>query len=194
MKRDQAVIDRIGAQFSLIIGLASGIANAYRDFPFPIATVFTVLMSALTAVQQVAIMSAPLPPLAKGRKGGPATFARVGEVGTELIVDPSGAMSLTPPSESLAYLKEGTSVIPHHELVSMAKQRAMSADLTVRDGRPGYDMEKIISEVMNRTAGRLENAIKNIPKTAVKIDRDGISYLVNEAGNQWSYINRNIKQ
>ena len=106
-----------------IINGALGVTNALSA-PFPLNIVLPILM-ALTAAAEVALIaSQPIPSYAKGRKGGPAEMANVGEKGRELIVDKSGKMSLTPATSTLTYLPEGASVISHEELLNATGQAA----------------------------------------------------------------------
>ena len=86
------------------------------------------------AAQIARVIATPLPQYAKGRKGGKAEHAIVGEIGQEAIVTTDGKVTLTPSTPSLAYIPQGADVIPHNELiknsayVALAKQGTVTTD------------------------------------------------------------------
>lgn len=93
------------------------------------------IAAAVTGAAQIArIIATPLPQYAKGRKGGKAEHAIVGEIGQEAIVTTDGKVTLTPSTPSLAYIPQGADVIPHNELiknsayVALAKQGTVTTD------------------------------------------------------------------
>jgi hypothetical protein len=86
------------------------------------------------AAQIARVIATPLPQYAKGRKGGKAEHAIVGEIGQEAIVTTDGKVTLTSSTPSLAYIPQGADVIPHNELiknsayVALAKQGTVTTD------------------------------------------------------------------
>ena len=96
---------------------------------------FRALAAGLAGATQLArVIATPLPQYAKGRKGGKAEHAIVGEIGQEAIVTTDGKVTLTPSTPSLAYIPQGADVIPHNELiknsayVALAKQGTVTTD------------------------------------------------------------------
>jgi hypothetical protein len=93
------------------------------------------IAAAVTGAAQIAkIIATPLPQYAKGRKGGKAEHAIVGEIGQEAIVTTDGKVTLTPSTPSIAYIPQGADVIPHNELiknsayVALARQGVVTTD------------------------------------------------------------------
>jgi hypothetical protein len=98
----------------------------------PYTKAFRALAAGLTGAAQLArVVSTPLPQYAKGRKGGKAEHAIVGEIGQEAIVTTDGKVTLTPSTPSLAYIPQGADVIPHNELIKNSAYVALARQGTV---------------------------------------------------------------
>jgi hypothetical protein len=101
----------------------------------PYLRIANAIAAGLIGAAQIArVIATPLPQYAKGRKGGKAEHAIVGEIGQEAIVTTDGKVTLTPSTPSLAYIPQGADVIPHNELiknsayVALAKQGTVTTD------------------------------------------------------------------
>lgn len=119
IQRKQAVADKLNAAFNVILNTAMGIANAASKI---VTLPLVPFIAALGAIQLATVLAKPIPQYAKGTNyahGGPSI---VGEKGSELIVDPSGKMSLSGNSAELVNLQRGTKIIPSDET-----KRIMSA-------------------------------------------------------------------
>lgn len=81
------------AEASIVANTAVAIIKAFADFPYPVAIPIAALIAATGAVQYAAAASAPLPEFAKGGTTQTEHF-RAGEKGAELMVSPSGKMSI----------------------------------------------------------------------------------------------------
>ena len=88
-------------------------------------------IAATGAAELAAVIATPLPQYAKGRKGGKAEHAIVGEIGQEAIVTTDGKVTLTPSTPSLAYIPQGADVIPHNELIKNSAYVALARQGTV---------------------------------------------------------------
>ena len=77
---------------------------------------------ALGAIELAAVLAQNIPSYRKGRKGGPAEFAKVHE--GELIRYSDGAMRSTPAGETTTFLPKGADVIPANEVHQMAGRLA----------------------------------------------------------------------
>jgi len=124
----QIDIAQIISRTALAIMEALGEGDAYTK-------AFRALAAGLAGATQLArVIATPLPQYAKGRKGGKAEHAIVGEIGQEAIVTTDGKVTLTPSTPSLAYIPQGADVIPHNELiknsayVALAKQGTVTTD------------------------------------------------------------------
>jgi len=99
-----------------------------------VAYVEAIAVGIAGAAQIARIAATPLPQYAKGRKGGKAEHAIVGEIGQEAIVTTDGKVTLTPSTPSIAYIPQGADVIPHNELiknsayVALARQGVVTTD------------------------------------------------------------------
>lgn len=118
-------IAQIISRTALAIMEAWGEGDAYTK-------AFRALAAGLAGAAQLAkVASTPLPQYAKGRKGGKAEHAIVGEIGQEAIVTTDGKVTLTPSTPSLAYIPQGADVIPHNELIKNSAYVALARQGTV---------------------------------------------------------------
>lgn len=113
IKRKQAQFDKVASEFKVISATAAGIAQAYEDFPYPVATVFAVLIGAVAALQLAAISAAPLPAYAEGTDNHPGGLAVVGH-GRELVREP-GRKPFIVSSPEVMNLARGTEVLTDSE-------------------------------------------------------------------------------
>lgn len=116
LQHEQAVYERDLAAVKIAIDIAQGIAGLYRDFPYPVALGLSIALGALGTVEEIAVLSKPIPAYEKGRKGGRAEWAVVAEAGPEMVVEPSGKATLyDTEGATLTYLKAGSSVLTAKE-------------------------------------------------------------------------------
>jgi hypothetical protein len=121
----QIDIAQIISRTALAIMEALGEGDAYTK-------AFRALAAGLAGATQLArVIATPLPQYAKGRKGGKAEHAIVGEIGQEAIVTTDGKVTLTPSTPSLAYIPQGADVIPHNELIKNSAYVALARQGTV---------------------------------------------------------------
>lgn len=130
--RKQAVLNKALSIVSIIAKTAEAIM---ANLSIPIyGEIKAAAAAAIGAAELAAVIATPLPQYAKGRKGGKAEHAIVGEIGQEAIVTTDGKVTLTPSTPSLAYIPQGADVIPHNELiknsayVALAKQGTVTTD------------------------------------------------------------------
>ena len=130
--RKQAVLNKALSIVSIIAKTAEAIM---ANLSIPIyGEIKAAAAAAIGAAELAAVIATPLPQYAKGRKGGKAEHAIVGEIGQEAIVTTDGKVTLTPSTPSLAYIPQGADVIPHNELiknsayVALAKQGVVTTD------------------------------------------------------------------
>jgi hypothetical protein len=116
IKRRQAKFDKIAAEFKVVSSTAAGIAQAYEEFPYPVATVFAVLIGAVAALQLAAIAKAPLPSYEVGTSNHPGGPAIVGH-GIELVREPGRKPFIVSRPEVLN-LARGTEVLTNDETMA----------------------------------------------------------------------------
>lgn len=149
------------------------------------STLEKVLYSALAASEFAALVAqlkAQSPGYAKGRDGGPAEFAKVGEQGFEYIRTATGYFK-TPNTSTLTYLPAGADVIPHPEAVkleSIMSQRIKPLpDRVLSTDQQGWQ--------------EVKKAIMNKKEVHINISKSGVSDLI-RAGHNWTkHINDNVK-
>jgi hypothetical protein len=114
---DKAVFDREIAIAKIIEQTAIAIVSALAEFGI-FGTAVSVALGAIGAVQIATILATPLPAYAKGgvTKGG--NFI-AGELGTELMIDPSGRLGLTPDKATFMSAPAGTTIVPHMETMKI---------------------------------------------------------------------------
>ena len=121
LQRRQAVVDRAGAAFNIIISTLQGVASA-------LASVVTIPLvpwiKGLGMLQLAALFATPLPKYEKGgkHKGGPAVFS---EKGPELFITELGKIYLTPHKETIGNMPAGE-FIPHDETQKILAGAAMN--------------------------------------------------------------------
>ena len=127
--RKQAKLNKALSIVSIIAKTAEGIMAALM-IPF-YGEIKAAAIAAAGAAELAAVIATPLPQYAKGRKGGKAEHAIVGEIGQEAIVTTDGKVTLTPSTPSLAYIPQGADVIPHNELIKNSAYVALARQGTV---------------------------------------------------------------
>ncbi len=112
------------------------------------------------AAQLAKAIATPLPQYAKGRKGGKAELALVGEVGAEVIDTPGEAPRVVD-RPTITWLKEGASVIPTNEAL-MKSLFAPTMNVLANNGKPVTtdSYGKAMIEAYERGADKIERAVK----------------------------------
>lgn len=82
---EKAKAERDQALFSIAISTATAVAKDLAQYGFAAAIPFVAADLVLGGLQAAAVLSKPLPTYFKGRKGGPAELAVVGDRGPELV-------------------------------------------------------------------------------------------------------------
>lgn len=172
--RKQAIADKVQALFNIGINTAIAITKALAET----LGVLVPWVAALGAIQAAAVIATPIPQYAKGTPSSKGGLAVVGEKGRELMIDPSGRVSLTGESAHLTMLRPGTKIIPSDETSAIMRAAAVSKRSTIEDTIKTGNKE--IVEAIRRQ--RIEIAATT-----------GRSITVRE-GNQWrEYFNRHIQ-
>lgn len=135
--RDRVTELRKQAKLQKALDTATIIANtaiaitSHMKLPPPQNLINIASDIAIGAAQLAKVVATPLPQYAKGRKGGKAEMAIVGEVGTEAIVTKDGKITFTPNKATKTFLPEGADVIPNHELIKNATLLKLSKEQNV---------------------------------------------------------------
>jgi len=156
LARKQAVVDKLQGLFNIAINTAMGVMNAMSKV---ITIPLVPWIVAMGAIQAATVLATPIPQYAKGTHSSRAGIAVVGERGRELMVDPSGHMSLSGDSAHLAMLKAGTRIIPSDETKAIMRaagaNRRSTIEATIEKGN--RDIVKAINEkeslILNTSVG-----------------------------------------
>jgi hypothetical protein len=146
--KKQARAEKAQGLFNIAISTAQAIMKAYAQFGPIAGTILLPLILGIAALQTAAILSKPLPQYAKGTNyasGGPSI---IGEKGSELVIDPSGKMSLSGNSAELVNLKRGSKIIPSDEtkriMSAAGKSQKDTIEMTIEKGNK--EIVKAINE------------------------------------------------
>lgn len=105
----QARFDKTQAIVKAAINTAVAVTAVLPNF------VLAAIVGAMGALQVATIAAKPIPQYFRGTDYSAEGFAHVGERGQELVVSPDGQLSITPPTDTIAYLQKGSKVFTAHE-------------------------------------------------------------------------------
>jgi hypothetical protein len=145
----------------------------------------------VAAAAAIIVILAKKNPYEKGRIGGPAEWATVAEKGTEGLLDKHGKLSFTPNTKTITWLDEGTSVIPHDQLINaMYDSPSLSADSFSENIMNSL----IIADVIKSENKKTRQAIMNKKELNIRGSLSGgIEYEVSRGNSKTRYINDNIR-
>jgi|GEM_PF-2207509 len=152
LKREQAQFDKAAAIFSIAINTAQAVIAAVAEFPGPVGIAFGAAVGVLGAAQIAAVMSKPLPAYFKGREGGPAELAIVGERGPELVGHESRGFRLVA-QETVTRLEAGDRVITAPRTEQILQQNELIGGRLVQR-RYEADMEQQAQSLRASAPGR----------------------------------------
>ena len=178
LRQKKAQEDKVMAIAKISIETAINIAKTPLMMPF---------LLALAAIQSAVVAATPIPKYAKGRKGGKAEMAIVGEAGVERIDLPSGQSYLTPDKPTLAYLPSGADVISNKELMKIGIDMP-KIESTAQNIQNSIELTKVVNQLM-----AVENAIKNKKEVQYFGTEKGIKAIVKNGRNITEYIDQNVR-
>jgi hypothetical protein len=124
------------------------------------------------------ILAQTLPAFAKGTKNAPEGFAKVGEEGVELVIEPNKKAWFTSDSEEIRYLKKGSQVITNDELVNAVSNTTNNQ--IVNNGDVKNDKEsKLIAAMVTDLLKENKRGTKQIVN-AVKSNRHKQDSTINK--------------
>ena len=189
MLHDQAVIGKAIAAVEIVIKTAVGAVAQFQSGSGGI--VLAALVIAAGAVALATVLAQPIPSYRKGRKGGKAEIARVSEEGSEGLLTKEGKMFLTPEQETLAYIPQGATIIPHHELVDMVGKSSITG-LPRWEGENFTDMGLLIAQ-NERMERSIVSAVKNKRELHLNIDQHGFRVAASYGAVWEHYLNERIR-
>lgn len=194
IRQKQAKADKAQALFSIALNtgaavtsvLSTGGGTYYADFGIS-AGILSALVIAQGLAQAAAVISRPLPQYAKGRTGGPAEWALVGERGPELVSGQSGGAQLfTGPT--VTYLPKGADVYTAVQTRDILRENRFvenrllthqyQGDLTDRTRQ----LERAAAPAHDTTAQRTEAAIAQSTREIVRAVQERPEQRLTERG------------
>lgn len=167
------------AAAQVVIDTAKSIMSIWGDPSLPVVAkiIFSALAGVTGGVQLATINAQTIPGYYTGRDGGDAELAYVGERGSEAVIN-DGSVWFTPPTKTLTYLPENSSVLTASETVR-AMQAGMFTNSTIESGPDKLD--------------ELIRVVKNKKETSLNITEKGLGMTAKKAANYMYYINRNCR-
>jgi len=185
----QAKFNKMAAMFQIGIDTAVAIMKAMAEQMYWMIPI----ISAMGALQLATVAAQPLPKYFKGRDGGPAEFAWVGERGTEAIELPGGKTFLTPDRPTLTFLPEHASVIPHEELLRTAGAMSMqNLQFTDRSDREFAELKAEIAG-LNKGFDKVAKVIIDKKEIHLSISESGIQASSSRGASRTKYLNQNVR-
>jgi hypothetical protein len=167
-----------GIQAGINVAVAATNQGAKGD-PYTALARVAAIVAALTPFV-LSITSKQIPAYEVGTDNHPGGLAIVGEKGSELMVSPTGQISLTPDKSTLMNLPAGTEVIPHDETMRML---ALSAIMPQYDYDPASDNRKVLNDISSKLdqLSSLERTIRNKREHITNLTRAGAQKIVKNA-------------
>ena len=145
---------------SISTSTAVAVMAALGMKPYTPANIALAAAAGLVGASQLAkAIATPLPQYAKGRDGGAAEMAIVGEAGTELLIKRDGTASLTPNRATITHLEAGEKVIPHNKLMQMIHNSAM-VNLSDTKAITANDYANAYIQALEKNSGKIDKLIK----------------------------------
>ncbi len=179
LQKEQAQRDKELAVIGIILNTARGITAALASSNVPLS----IAIGILGAIQLATAKGVKLPAFEKGTDHAPGGLAIVGEKGSELLIAPSGSVSLTPSEPSLMNLQAGTQVIPHEETMRMMAIAPMRDKIDVQPHNQ-YDFRNL-----EKRLDSLEKTIKNKKETHINVTRQGLETMMKNAETRQYFLN-----
>lgn len=168
------------AQILTSTGLA--IVKQLAATPLPFGLPFISTIGAIGAAQLAAVIATKIPAFEDGGKMKQSGLALFGEVGSELRIEPSGQMSLTPNTPTIGHVKGGTQFISHKDLIQMIAK----PDKVNYSGGQKISMDEVIRAV-NNGSDKTARALSKLPPST-QITKAGWKRTNNKISNWNNYI------
>ena len=159
LEKEQAERNRRLAIFNKALAITESIIQtALQVVKLGIITPQAILAGILGGVQTAAIAAQPIPAFAKGTSNAPGGLALVGEKGREIIVEPSGRVSLTGNRAELRDIPQGSTV-----LTNAISERILSGQSeSIRNSASARAIQKAIqAERANVITKQLQYVLRN---------------------------------
>lgn len=193
LERRQRQIDVQRARFEkafniakVIADTASAIVNQLKLTPLPAGAPLAAAIGAIGAIQLARIIATPIPKYAEGTDDHQGGLAWVGDGGKrELVITPSGKVTVTPNTPTLMDLPKHSVVLPDVD--------KLKAGAFMNPGMAPLESDRTMAEVYAKYGEKMIKAIQNQPRTVVKNTHAGWE-LSHQRGKDWlTYIHQNTQ-
>lgn len=186
-KVKQAKFDKAASIASIIANTAVAVMKTYAEFGFPIGVPLAVAQGAIGALQIATVLATPIPQFEHGGTMKKTGLAMYGEVGTELMIDPSGQLSLTPDKPTIGQVSAGTQFISNKDLVRMMAKPELHPQLS----NSVIDVSSIINS-QESSSQRVIKAIKDQKSSNTIITKSGWRNTQSKMNGIDNYLKRNF--
>lgn len=187
IRQQSARAEKAAAIFSIGLDTAKAIMAAWADATMPLwgKAAMTAMIATTGATQLGIAASKPLPKYAKGRKGGKAEFALVGEKGPEIVYLPQGSSVI--PNNMLSTMYAGAANSPSKSEGVGGRVSWLNTPLTVAQAFAGTQPSRLrqISSAAETPAypidydklGQIiaQNTMQQQERVIVNVDRNGVT-------------------
>ena len=190
LKRQQFIKQKFADANQNLINTALAITKALPNIPL------AWIVGAMGALQTGFILAAKVPEYFRGRKGGPAELAIVGDkYGSEGIRYANGKTYITPDKPTLTFLPKGADVIPHHKLLNEVGLMGMHKLPSMPEGLTSNDMKELRNDVNGLHNGfrMLANVVQEKTEHHVNITERGIWHATKNGTSFQKWLNDNIR-
>jgi hypothetical protein len=151
------------AQAQIILNTAMAITKAFVQYGFPAGVPIAAIIAATGAVQYAAASSTPLPQFEKGGTTQTSHFI-AGEKGSELMITPSGEVSMSSDTAKIHTAPIGTKIIPNKETENIIKYASKTIGISAYDFSMmnAANHEKTIKEVAKIVGDKFEDVAQDI--------------------------------
>lgn len=189
LKREQAVKQKAADIMQAIVNTALAIIKALGGPPL-LAQGLAIAAGVVGAAQIAVIAAQKIPQYFRGRTGGPAEMALVGEQGAEAIRYASGKTYITPSVPTLTYLPEGADVLTHSQLLNNIGLMSMPRLPEKAPNKPG--MEDLRKDIHSGFA-MLAHVVEGKTEHHVNITERGIWHATKNGEAYQKWLNDNIR-
>lgn len=190
LQRRQRELDIKKAQFDKTVTIAKIVGEtAFQIIKNGGFTPNAILIAAIGALQIARVLATPIPKFAKGTDNAPGGPAIVGEQGTEAIITPSGEVSLTPSTPTLANLERGSKVITADKVEQYLMNMAVrKIHIPKAKTEQGYAVE--MTQALTAELRRLGGIIENKQEVSFHWDNGELRKSIKKANNIQTWINK----
>lgn len=187
-QKRQALFEKLLAIAGIIINTNAAAAAALAPPPIGLGPVIGVPVATGIkingAIQVASVLATAIPQFEKGTESAPGGLAIVAEKGTELLLSPSGDLSLTPSQSSLINLEKGTKVFTHEETTRILAYNGIKKGMIEASENGSYDFRRLEDRLDS-----LERTIKNKKENHINVTRAGLETMMKQAETRQYFLN-----